>query len=130
MTVIEKLWQNLSHISIFMKLFFLWVMLYLCPDAHGVLLVDQEVSTPKPVVRNAPCQAREVLDTVCWGPLYVEFVIKYHAQYASMLYYMDGIDINRHLLVLSIAGDLLQQDVVHLGRGEIGVGERHCDRVS
>ena len=50
---------------------FLWVMLYLCPDAHGVLLVDQEVSTPKPVVRNAPCQAREVLDTVCWGPLYV-----------------------------------------------------------
>ena len=67
-------------------------MLYLCPDAHGVLLVDQEVSTPKPVVRNAPCQAREVLDTVCWGPLYVEFVIKYHAQYASMSYYMDGID--------------------------------------
>ena len=58
-----------------MKLFFLWVMLYLCPDAHGVLLVDQEVSTPKSVVRNAPCQAREVLDTVCWGPLYVEFVI-------------------------------------------------------
>ena len=96
MTVIEKLWQNLSHISIFMKLFFLWVMLYLCPDAHGVLLVDQEVSTPKPVVRNAPCQAREVLDAVCWGPLYVEFVIKYHAQYASMLYYMDGIDINWH----------------------------------
>ena len=93
MTVIEKLWQNLSHISIFMKLFFLWVMLYLCPDAHGVLLVDQEVSTPKPVVRNAPCQAREVLDAVSWSP---KFRICYNAQNVPVIHYMDGIDINWH----------------------------------